>query len=645
MLEDRIVGTDHVTFDGHSPGAIDIEPLATPPDMTPAQWAKHAISHLPYHPGCSICRACKMPNVGHVRSHEADRTIPLLVGDYAFCRDSRDEYLATLLILRLFPYKLIFACVVPSKGPDPMAVTRLAKLITDCGLVHFAYRSDKEPAIISMLQEACAMAGRKGVHVKTDNDSEIALEAGDSQTGELQDDEHPRAVDRSLIAVPEHSHPGESQSNGVAERAVQELVNHVRVLKLALEVNINARVPSDHPIMAWIVEHAADLLNRCVLNTDGRTAWGRLHGKEDTERICLFGENILWYVPKKQRAKLDVRWRHGIFLGRSMNCDQNYIGLPDGSVTGARAMVRLVPKRRWDTERIGDIAAVPMDFKKRNLDIIEQGPEPHAHASDAIDGPDDAALSTATGRRVQISWKHLQDYGFTPGCHRCSLHRQGLHSRAKHSRHSEECRNRIYHKIKTNTQNMQPEDERRLEIKTKQKEPKHDETLPKTVSPETPKNVEDTHRDASMEANADLEDHDPDNLRDIDNHAMGDEDNDTTEFDREVDEDMEPNVGEAVDTEMAAMMDVLQTLGVDVEDANRFCAKAVRTASQQGVDPSLVEAYCTVRIVENANGVLRNLNIKGLAAFDLRTRKGNGTPWDFSKTSDRREALNYVKDN
>lgn len=204
------------------------------------------------------------------------------MGDYAFCKDSKDESLATLLILRLFPYRLIFAFVVQAKGPDPIVVTRLAKLITDCGLVHFAYRSDKEPAIISMMQEACAMAGRKGVHVKSDIEPEIALEDGDSKTSELQDDEHPRAVEHSNVAVPEHSHPGESQSNGLAERAVQELVDHVRVLKLALENNINARVPSDHPIMAWLVEHAAYLLNRCVLGTDGHTAWGRLHGKEAT---------------------------------------------------------------------------------------------------------------------------------------------------------------------------------------------------------------------------------------------------------------------------------------------------------------------------------------------------------------------------
>ena len=178
LLGDQIVGTEHVTLDKHGPGAIEVDPMNAPTEMTPSQWAKHIITHLPYHPGCSICRACKRANIPHVKSHESDREIPLLVGDYAFCRDSKDESLATLLVLRLYPYKLIFGFVVPAKGPDPLVVTRLAKLITDCGLVHFAYRSDKEPAIISMIQEACAMAGRKGVHVKGGDES-VVLDAGD----------------------------------------------------------------------------------------------------------------------------------------------------------------------------------------------------------------------------------------------------------------------------------------------------------------------------------------------------------------------------------------------------------------------------------------------------------------------------------
>ena len=179
---------------------------------------------------------------------------------------------------------------------------------------------------MSMIQEACTMSGRHGVQETTAEDEDVVLEAGDSVTGEVQEDQHPHRVERSNVAVPEHSHPGESQSNGLAERAIREVVDHIRVLKLALETHLNVRIPSNHLVMAWLVEHAAYLLNRCQLGTDGRTPWGRLHGKEASEKMCEFGERILWYVPKKQRAKLDVRWRHGIFLGRSLNSNQNYIG-------------------------------------------------------------------------------------------------------------------------------------------------------------------------------------------------------------------------------------------------------------------------------------------------------------------------------
>ena len=131
----------------------------------------------------------------HLKAHEYERTIPLLVCDDCLCRGSKDEGLATLLILSSFPYRLCFAFVLAATKPDPLVVNRIAKLITDCGLMHFAYRSDKEPAIISMIQEACALAGRKGIHVKSNDDAEVVLEAGDSPTGELKEEDHPRAID------------------------------------------------------------------------------------------------------------------------------------------------------------------------------------------------------------------------------------------------------------------------------------------------------------------------------------------------------------------------------------------------------------------------------------------------------------------
>ena len=147
------------------------------------------------------------------------------------------------------------------------------------------------------------------------------------------------------MAVPEHSHPGESQSDGKAERAVRAVIDQVRTMKLAFETRYKARLGSTHPIMLWLVEHASFLPSKIKVNTDGRTGWGRLHGRETKERICKFGECIRWYVPKRVRAKLDARWRHGLFLGRSMSSTSNFIGLRDGSIVRARAIVRFVPAR------------------------------------------------------------------------------------------------------------------------------------------------------------------------------------------------------------------------------------------------------------------------------------------------------------
>ena len=73
-------------------------------------------------------------------------------------------------------------------------------------------------------------------------------------------------------------------------------------------------------------EHASWLLNKYAVNGEGRTPYGLLHGREARERIAEFGEKILFYTPKQQRAKLDARWHCGVFLGRAMSSDQNSVG-------------------------------------------------------------------------------------------------------------------------------------------------------------------------------------------------------------------------------------------------------------------------------------------------------------------------------
>ena len=61
--------------------------------------------------------------------------------------------------------------------------------------------------------------------------------------------------------MPESSAVGESQSNDKAENSVQRLEDMIRTYKSALEAHINFRIPPKHPLIRWIVDHAASVYN------------------------------------------------------------------------------------------------------------------------------------------------------------------------------------------------------------------------------------------------------------------------------------------------------------------------------------------------------------------------------------------------
>lgn len=99
--------------------------------------------------------------------------------------------------------------------------------------------------------------------------------------------------------------------------------------------------------LIWAVQHAAYLMNTYSSGRDGRTAYGRLQGVETKERSCQLGENKLWFAPKRLRRTIDQRYRHDIFLGRAIGSDQHAVGLTNGDVIRARAIVRRIPPARW----------------------------------------------------------------------------------------------------------------------------------------------------------------------------------------------------------------------------------------------------------------------------------------------------------
>ena len=65
---------------------------------------------------------------------------------------------------------IFLALVVPSKGVHEAVVARLARFIMDMGLINFCFRSDREPAVVRLFQEACRACGREGKNVTQPKD-------------------------------------------------------------------------------------------------------------------------------------------------------------------------------------------------------------------------------------------------------------------------------------------------------------------------------------------------------------------------------------------------------------------------------------------------------------------------------------------
>ena len=158
----------------------------------------------------------------------------------------------------------------------------------------------------------------------------------------------------------EEPQPHESQSNGAVENGVKLTEGLLRVHLLALERKLGHRVPSKHPLLAWLVEHVADVATKYLRGADGRTAYERLFGKQVHEEGLEFGEQVLWRkrASKDMNVLLEARWEEGLWLGRSWGTPHHRIGDSD-SVWEARAVQRRPETQRWRPDLLGAVRATP----------------------------------------------------------------------------------------------------------------------------------------------------------------------------------------------------------------------------------------------------------------------------------------------
>ena len=133
-------------------------------------------------------------------------------------------------------------------------------------------------------------------------------------------------------------------------------------------------MPSKHPLLAWLVEHVADVATKYLRGAVGRTAYERLFGKQVHEEGLEFGKQVLWRkrTSKDMNVLLGARWEDGLWLGRSWGTPHHRIGDSD-SVWEARAVQRGPDTKRWRPDLLGTVRATP--WRNPALAVGEEPPE------------------------------------------------------------------------------------------------------------------------------------------------------------------------------------------------------------------------------------------------------------------------------
>ena len=381
--------------------------LRSPTAPTAAERAAHAPTHLPYRSWCDECVAGRRDNPAHRHVEHQENSVHEVMMDYCFLRRQDEEEVITILVLKERQSRAIQAWVVPNKSTlldEGAAAERAVE-----GIRRFGFRNK--------------------LILKVDNENAIlALRT--------------LVLDKlGMSALEEEPHPHESQSNGAVENGVRLTKGLLRVHLLALERKLGHRVPSKHPILAWLVEHVADTATKYLKGADGRTAYERLFGKHVHEEGLEFGEQVLWRqrASKDMNVLLEARWTVGLWLSRAWGTPHHRIGDSE-SVWQTRAVQRRPETERWHPDLLGAVRATP--WRNPALPLGEEPaavlPPLPAEERAPAHSPDEARRAV---KSVYIRNTDLEKYGYTASCSKCQKMRLGRPTRGM--AHTSACRARI----------------------------------------------------------------------------------------------------------------------------------------------------------------------------------------------------------
>ena len=377
--------------------------LRDPGAPTAIEIDTHNVTHLPYRAWCPSCVAGKAANRAHRKMENYDvNGVPEVVFDYGFMGAEGEEDTIAIQVAKDRRSRAVFAHVVPRKGvTHTHGAEELIKDLEKLGYDEVILKSDGEPALRAVQEEVRRRRGR--------------------------------------TTILENSPPGESQSNGVAERAVRAVAEHVRVLRKGLEERMKMTLNSHHPVVAWLVGHVGDLITKHQVGDDGRTAYERIKCKAFRRDLVEFGEKVHFRNVKKngRENKMEGRWGEGFFLGLRWRTGEAIIGTETGLEKTA-TIKRVGAHRRWDPKGLAKVKGWPWC---RGPDEGEPAVNLRVRWLD-----DDEVGRTAAAKedptriyRLRLKREDFIKYGFTEGCIGCEAIIKSTEQRG----HTEACRARM----------------------------------------------------------------------------------------------------------------------------------------------------------------------------------------------------------
>ncbi len=288
---------------------------------------RHCLNHAVYRNWCEFCVRGRGKEAPHKSKGTQEMQIPVICMDFGFLREEpkvAGEESRPILVTKCRKTGHLSADMLVSKDHS-YGVRRLIQYVEKVlGYKRMIMRGDQEPGLVSLKNK-----------VRVLGQFEVIEEAAPT---------------------------GDSQSQGDAENAVELVQAMARSLKLALEARIGAEIPEEHPIIPWVIRHAAQVINRHRIGEDGLTRHRRLKGKNFDKEVAEIGESVWFlYLKSKGRNKMRSRWSSGLWLGIRDESGEAIIGTDEGVMKCRTIKRKGTREERWDLGQVEKMKGVPWE--------------------------------------------------------------------------------------------------------------------------------------------------------------------------------------------------------------------------------------------------------------------------------------------